>query len=327
MPTISVIVPVYKVEAFLHRCVDSILGQTFRDFELILVDDGSPDQCPEICDAYAQKDHRVHVIHQENGGLSAARNTGIDWAFSNSDSTWLTFVDSDDWIHPQMLERMRNAVIEHHVNISICSYVRTGGEEPEDTGDCGTFSRWKPEDFFLAHNGDAITAWGKLYSKSCFASIRYPVGKLHEDEFVTYRLLFAEEAIAASQLPMYRYFQNPCGIIGSAWTPRRLDVLEGLRGQADYFQANGFRGAYQFAAGYYCDLISIQKENIVHSTLCKEEKERYLQQMNHLLREARRDYRDVCPPKWKLVCMRRFPRAVAVAVSIKQKLKRCFTGE
>ena len=93
MAQISVIVPVYKVEAYLHRCVDSILRQTCRDFELILVDDGSPDNCPAICDEYAALDPRVRVIHQENGGLSAARNAGIDWAFANSNSQWITFVD------------------------------------------------------------------------------------------------------------------------------------------------------------------------------------------------------------------------------------------
>ena len=97
-PKISVIVPVYNVQQYLHRCVDSILGQTFTDFELILVDDGSPDGCPAICDEYAVKDSRIHVIHQENAGLSAARNTGIDWVLATSDSQWISFVDSDDFI-------------------------------------------------------------------------------------------------------------------------------------------------------------------------------------------------------------------------------------
>ena len=100
MPEISVIVPVYKVEQFLHRCVESILRQSFYNFELILVDDGSPDSCGDICDAYAAKDNRIHVIHQKNGGLSAARNSGIDYVMAHSDSHWLDFVDSDDWVHP-----------------------------------------------------------------------------------------------------------------------------------------------------------------------------------------------------------------------------------
>ena len=103
MPTISVIVPVYKVEPYLNRCVDSILRQTYQDFELILVDDGSPDRCGEICDEYARQDSRVHVIHKENGGLSDARNAGIDWVEANSDSRWLIFADSDDWVHPELL--------------------------------------------------------------------------------------------------------------------------------------------------------------------------------------------------------------------------------
>ena len=103
MPSVSVIVPVYDVEKTIRRCVDSILAQTYTDYELILVDDGSPDACGAICDEYAVKDSRVHVIHQENGGLSAARNAGIDWAFANTESQYLTFIDSDDWVHPLYL--------------------------------------------------------------------------------------------------------------------------------------------------------------------------------------------------------------------------------
>ena len=104
MANISVIVPVYKVEDFLSRCVDSILRQSYSDFDLILVDDGSPDRCGQMCEAYARQDSRVHVIHQENGGLSAARNSGIDWAIAHSGSRWLAFVDSDDWVHPDFLK-------------------------------------------------------------------------------------------------------------------------------------------------------------------------------------------------------------------------------
>ena len=106
MSEISVIVPVYKVEQFSHRCVDSILHQSFTDFELILVDDGSPDQCGAICEAYAAGDARIHVIHQKNGGLSAARNTGIDYVMEHSKSHWLAFVDSDDWVHPDYLQML-----------------------------------------------------------------------------------------------------------------------------------------------------------------------------------------------------------------------------
>ena len=121
--TISVIVPVYNVEKYLNRCIDSILAQTFTDFELILVDDGSPDNCGKICDEYAAKDSRIHVIHKANGGLSDARNAGIDWAFANSNSEWVTFMDSDDWIPDNYLFELYHACVQNLSQVAICDYV------------------------------------------------------------------------------------------------------------------------------------------------------------------------------------------------------------
>ena len=131
MSLISIIIPVYKVEKYIHRCVDSILAQTFTDFELILVDDGSPDNCGKICDEYAEKDSRIVVIHQENGGLSAARNAGLDWVFEHSDSQWISFVDSDDYVYPHYLEKLYQAVVENNTNISMCNFVNFSDSVPE----------------------------------------------------------------------------------------------------------------------------------------------------------------------------------------------------
>ena len=125
---ISVIVPVYNVEPYLRRCINSIINQTFDDFDLVLVDDGSPDRCGEICDEYAEKDTRISVIHQQNSGLSAARNVGIDWSFSESDSDWLTFVDSDDWIHLEYLEILFREAVAHRTNVCICDFQETTGK-------------------------------------------------------------------------------------------------------------------------------------------------------------------------------------------------------
>ena len=237
MAQISVIVPVYKVEPYIHRCVDSILGQSFSDFELILVDDGSPDNCGVICDAYAQKDSRVHVIHQENGGLSLARNAGIDWMLVNSEAQWLTFVDSDDCIHPEMLERLLRAARQQKTLISVCAYTETsGGELPEADG---RQEFWQAADFFVEHYVSAVIACGKLYHRSCFSQIRYPAGKLHEDEFVTYRLLFAAERIAFLPSPLYAYFVNPKGITKRTWSPKRLDAWEAYDAQIAFFEDRG----------------------------------------------------------------------------------------
>lgn len=243
MPQISVIVPVYKVEAYLGRCVDSILAQSFSDFELILVDDGSPDRCGAICDEYAKKDSRIVVIHQKNAGLSAARNTGIDWAFAHSDSQWLTFIDSDDWVHPEYLERLLNAAIENRVSVSICDYVLTEGENPVIAPDELEPARWATESFYVQHNVNATIACAKLYRKECFQSIRYPLGKLHEDEFVTYQILFLFPSVVFIDSPLYLYYVNPNSIIHAGQSRLRDDKYEALEQQIQYFQEHGYLAA------------------------------------------------------------------------------------
>lgn len=239
MAAISVIVPVYKVEPYIHRCVDSILAQTFQDFELILVDDGSPDSCDSICDSYAVKDHRIHVIHQKNGGLSAARNTGIDWVFENSDSQWLTFVDSDDWIHEKYLESLLEAARQNDCQMSACYAYRTGGadfpEEMLDVKQCVSAN-----DYYCGEVSGNVgsTAWGKLYARELFETLRYPVGKLHEDEFTTYKAVYQSGKVAVVPAHMYAYYQNPAGIIRSKWNPRRMDGIQAVEEQFVFAKKN-----------------------------------------------------------------------------------------
>lgn len=238
MADISIIVPVYQVEEYLHRCIDSILKQTYPDFEVILIDDGSPDNCGNLCDEYAKKDTRIHVIHQMNGGLSVARNSGIDWAFAKSSSKWLTFIDSDDWVHPQYLEVLLNAAIKYNVPVSIGNALWTKEGHLPDKIEAEP-KLWKTEDYYLAHNANATVAWGKLYRKDCFRKIRYPAGKIHEDEYVTYRILFEYEQLSVVDQPIYGYFQNDQGIMRRSWSPKRLDALDGLEGQVSYFIEKG----------------------------------------------------------------------------------------
>ena len=235
MPEISVIVPVYKVEPYLRRCVDSILNQTFTDFELILVDDGSPDNCPAICDEYAEKDKRVRVIHKENGGLSSARNAGIDLAFASSDSRWLSFIDSDDWVHPEYLSRLRNAAENKEIT-AVCGYIKTNGEAPIINEEDLRVSVYDTDDFFINHNTNAVIACGKLYPKEDFRNIRYPVGKIYEDEFTTYKLLFQKQNVAFIPAPMYYYFQNPTSIMHSPWTTARLSFIDAYEERLNFFK-------------------------------------------------------------------------------------------
>ena len=234
MAEIDVVVPVYKVEQYLRRCVDSLLAQTFRDFRIILVDDGSPDDCGSICDAYSEKHDCIYVIHQENGGLSAARNAGIAFALSGEESGWITLVDSDDWVHPEYLACLYHAAINSNTDIAVTEYMETYGEGFSDVQKKTRVLH--PDELYLEKPVLATVAWGKLYRKHFFADLRYPEGKIHEDEFTTYRLLFSVDRITVVNGPLYAYFINEEGIIRRKWTPQRMDALEALEEQIVFFK-------------------------------------------------------------------------------------------
>lgn len=235
MANISVIVPVYKVESFLSRCVDSILRQSYTDFELILVDDGSPDTCGERCDAYAEQDSRIHVIHQENGGLSAARNSGIDWAFRSSTSRWLAFVDSDDWVHPDFLKVLYETAEQTLCKISACGFFLTSGETIPQDQDTAP-QKLSADDYYCeSFHGEATpAACNKLYHVSLFKNLRFPIGKLHEDEFTVYLALYKVGSIGVTSAKLYAYYQNAQSITRGDWNPRRMDALEAFEQQIQF---------------------------------------------------------------------------------------------
>lgn len=282
MPKISVIVPVYKVESYLDRCVESILAQTFEDFELILVDDGSPDNCPALCDAWAEKDSRIKVIHKENGGLSDARNVG----FEASAGEWITFIDSDDYVHPAMLQALYGAVAEHGVQVSACGFVKTQGEPLEETP--LEAKLWSAEDFYVQRNVNATVAWGKLYRRDTV--LPYPKGKLHEDEYVTYRILFACGKIAVIDGALYGYFQNAAGITGSEWKPGRLDVWDALEQQIAFFQEKQLTDIARWRVSVYWKNIGRQMESITAQRTGREQR-RYLRVCRSKLNRVLKKYR------------------------------------
>ena len=214
---ISVIVPVYNVEEYLPRCVDSILAQTYQNLEIILVDDGTKDNSDKICDAYAAKDSRVKVIHKENGGLSSARNAGIDVATG----AYLAFVDSDDWIEPDMYEKMLGLVEKHGVKL-VCA----GRFDVDSETGKKTIGLCPPKEelisgqelvrrIFTWDNIDSA-AVDKLYHVSLFQEIRYPLGVVCEDVPTTYRIALNAEQVAMCPVPMYNYYHRPGSITTSA---------------------------------------------------------------------------------------------------------------
>lgn len=198
MPIISVIVPVYNVEKYLLQCVDAILAQTFTDFELILVDDGSTDNSSVLCNAYAEKDKRVRVLHKENGGQAEARNLGIDIARGQ----YLTFIDSDDLVSPEYLDRLLNAIQETNAEIAACGEISFQDGEPvsfDSEAACG-YDRMSGREICVSHYQTKwpmpVAPWGKLYKATLFKEIRFPTGKIYEDQGTVPRLWYLAEKIA-----------------------------------------------------------------------------------------------------------------------------------
>ena len=242
---ITVVVPVYKVEEYLERCVDSVLKQSYTDFQLVLVDDGSPDNCGKICDKYAEDDNRVFVIHQKNGGLSAARNTGINWFYEQNNSDYITFLDSDDWLHPDYLRILMDGITKNDVKISVCNYKRVTAEISHEDFDKFDYELTTPEDFLLNHSWQYNYAWGKLYHKSVFEDVRYPVGKNFEDTFTTYKLLHKCEKIAYTDIQLYYYLRNEQGISRSPWKPSELVIFDAMQEQMQFYKENGLQKAFE----------------------------------------------------------------------------------
>lgn len=239
MATISVMMAAYNAEKYLRRALDSILAQTFRDFDIIVVDDGSKDATGAIADEYAAKDSRVHVLHQANSGVCVTRNNCIDWTYRCSDSQWIIFADSDDWMHPEMLERMLRAAEENGAHICACGYQETTGPDPKiDPKDLEP-QVWKPMDFYRASYVNAIMTCCKLYHKSCYVDIRHPVDNYFDDEFVSYKMLYAEEKMVVIPAPLYAYFINTEGLTKRPWNPKLLDAWVAYEEQIAFFRDKG----------------------------------------------------------------------------------------
>ncbi len=241
MPEISVIVPVYRVEPYLRRCVDSILSQTFTDFELILVDDGSPDNCGAICDEYALKDSRVRVIHKQNGGLSDARNAGIDMAKGE----FLTFIDSDDLVAPEYLNRLYRSIKSSAAEISICNMLpfKDGSSpqiEEQNSNDSKRIISGRDAclSIYRMDGTVPIMAWGKLYKSSLFNGIRYPVGLIHEDDATTPKLFYLANKIAQIGDKLYLYRSRADSIMSQPFSAKRFDCLSAVDSCIMFFKHN-----------------------------------------------------------------------------------------
>lgn len=242
MPEISVIVPVYKAEDYLHACVDSILSQTVSDFELILVDDGSPDGCGAICDDYAARDSRVRVIHQENQGQAAARNH----ALSIAKGEWVCFVDSDDAVHPQMLERLGQAAAESGAAMSMCRMLEAP-EMPEDFSSPVEVS-WEllsmeEESLVALFDAGDYPGWvacAKLIRRELVQSHLFCPGRVYEDNEAVCHWIYGAKTVASIPHSLYFYRTNPGSTTQSRFSMKKLDYLWALEGIIRFYSSVGY---------------------------------------------------------------------------------------
>lgn len=235
---ISVVVPIYNVEKYIHKSIESILNQSYHNLEIILVDDGGTDDCPAICDEFAKKDNRIKVIHKENGGLSDARNAGVAVATG----AYISFIDSDDFIKPDMYEKMLTRMKETNADIVVCNYdcVSEDGTPIEERNQNTTitdevYTSKEAVEKLCGNNYEYwVTAWNRLYKSRVAKAVPFPKGKIHEDEFTAHLFYDQAERVAGISEPLYQYVIRENSIMTKKYSIKNLAYVEALNNRIHY---------------------------------------------------------------------------------------------
>lgn len=245
---ISIIVPVYNVEPYLQQCINSILNQTYQNLDIILVDDGSTDRCPKICDDYAVLDKRIKVIHKKNGGLSDARNAGLDVVSGD----YIGFVDSDDWISSTMYEELINAIEGFEAEIACCDFVRIENQTVLETREFGTARRITGRDMLreiFCKYSDNVVVWNKLYVADLFKFVRFPYGEIHEDNAIFCKTIGKAGIVAYTGTVGYYYRFRPNSIMNAmSVEAHMLPLIKHLQETEDLIRKHFF----DLCDDYYC---------------------------------------------------------------------------
>lgn len=233
-PKISIIVPVYKVEKYIHRCIDSVFSQTYSNWELIIVDDGSPDNCPAICDDYAKRDERIKVIHKKNGGLSSARNVGLE----HMSGDYVTFLDSDDFLHPDTFYDVLLLAKNKNADIVQFSFLRGGDDAFPTIKKDSSFQVFDNYSIFYS-NVQKIIVCGKIYRSELWKGITMPIGKINEDDATTWKLYYRSSCILFVNTQYYYYYENPDSIMANQRKVLKLDFIDAYKERISFFENKG----------------------------------------------------------------------------------------
>lgn len=284
LPLISVIIPVYGGERYIHECVDSVLNQTYQNIECILVDGRSPDRCPEICDQYALRDNRVKVIHKANNGLSDDRNAGIKIARGE----YLTFVDSDDYISKDMIKALYNVCYRYHVLLSQCNFIQNGRFKDIDVDNIKANILTRNQCLFNLCGTYAMTfcaSWGKLYHKSLFENIIFPYRKSHEDVYTSHLFFEKAEKIGYIAECLYYYRQRNDSLMAKEKRNPDLNELEANKARGDYLKKRGYLEAYKMQA-----LVCIR---MIRQNYCEHYERWSIKQKRYMIKEYRKLILDI----------------------------------
>ncbi|WP_100012064.1 glycosyltransferase family 2 protein [Lentibacillus sediminis] len=255
-PKISIVVPVFNVEPYLKKCIDSILNQTFKDFEVILVNDGSTDNSGQICNEYLDMDARIKVIHNKNGGLSSARNAGL----SVSKGEYVGFVDSDDYISENMYEILYHHVIEAASDIVVCDLLPVEEGESHDANqvdpECTVCHYTNTQALHKLYDAKStfVYAVNKLYRRSIFNDVAYDKGRLYEDEFIIHQLLYKSEKVTYIQATLYFYVQRAGSIVNSSFSVKKFDRVYALKQREVFFRNKNLPELHQKALKHYMEV-------------------------------------------------------------------------
>ena len=252
---ISIIIPVYNVEKYINRCLESVINQTYKNIEIILVDDGSPDRSGEICENFSKTDSRIKVFHKMNGGLSDARNYGV----KKANGAYITFIDSDDYVSVNYITYLYNILQKNHADISCCCMVKTNTDSTQYTvNTClpeeQLFTGWEAsmallDNLYLI----LVTAWGKLYRSDIVKKYPFPVGRKHEDEATSCKFYYEAERVVIGNECLYAYFQNPKSITHTKGTKLNTDELWALEHRAKFYEE---QNEHELAANAWSILFS-----------------------------------------------------------------------
>ena len=317
---ISVIVPIYNVEKYLPKCVDSILNQTYKNLEIILVDDGSPDNSGKICDEYAKRDNRIKVIHKKNGGVSSARNIGLE----NITGEYIGFVDPDDYINKNMYEDMLYVIKNNNVDIVICNMIKVYDETKKinslNTSKELLFVSSGNEKFNNLYNENSMlnsVVWNKLYKKRIFEKLTFPDGKIHEDEYIMHYLLDRANAIAYIKGAYYYYVQHNNSIM-STYSIKRLDSVYALENRMNFFKEYNMKSC-EIKTMYSLCMNCIYNYINLNSKLYLEEKIKLKTRINEYYRILKKSKYLTFYEKLKLFFYRIFPKLYTKIVQSKSK--------